>query len=224
MVPQPISTLIGDSFGLTPSIDPAVEFEHSVRIGARKTPHALRGWPPASPQSVDSSFQWATTGKVAIRQGAEQETEEAVEAESIVIASLSSMRREAEEALRRYASYPEGWDGYDGVPFSGEALERAHATVHSILTHFASRLKMPDEIQTGPSGDGSIDIDTSFRGRRLFVTVYPGDEGLHVSIQTGGETRSEVADFGENTLGRWLSRLTLPLDLSLPVLEASGPA
>lgn len=224
MVPQLFPTFIGDSFVLTPSIDTAVEPEHSRLECARKAPHALRGWLPASHQSVDSSFQWATTEKVATRQAAEQETKEAVEAESIVIASLSSMRREAGEALRRYASFEEGWDGYGGVAFSGEALQRAQATVDSILRHFASRLKMPDEIQTGPSGDGSIDIDTSFRGRRLFVTVYPGDEGLHVSIQTGGKTRSEVADFGKKTLGQWLSRLTVPLDLSVPVLEASGPA
>lgn len=123
-------------------------------------------------------------------------------------ASLEGLASAAKADLRRYATFPEGWDGYRGRRFSRRLIKTAQGVVDLALSYFDVAGVLPEEITPGPASDGSVDIEIATESRRVVLTLYPELQKIEIyrSSSQGRETL-EPAKFGKAPVVRefdWL--------------------
>jgi hypothetical protein len=131
----------------------------------------------------------------------QQRTNAARESLSLARAREASLRAAAREELDRYASFTNGWDGYDGDPIAPVAIDVARILIDTLpVIGNAARLT---DIIPGPAPDGSLDLELRTPSRRLMITIYGGESPNVLEIRTlrsYGDVREEKSDIGADAL------------------------
>ncbi|MDQ3280221.1 MAG: hypothetical protein M3Q69_02280 [Acidobacteriota bacterium] len=131
----------------------------------------------------------------------QQRTNAARQKLSLERAREASLRATAREELERYATFVQGWDGYDGDAISPVALNVARLLVDA-LPGLGNAAKLTDIIP-GPAPDGSLDLEFRTASRRLMLTIYGGESPNVLEIRTlrsQGDLREEKSDLDADTL------------------------
>lgn len=145
------------------------------------------------------------------------------------VGSSASARTAAAAALAvrdldRYATFPRGWDGYDGEVLQPGAIRRAVAVVQALAESFLDAQTEPSEITPGPISDGRVDVEAACDGRRLIVTLEAGAEEVGIFYDDGGAPSEKLVRWDSDDLGRWIRRLTGEDRMSAVVRDAPQSA
>lgn len=122
--------------------------------------------------------------------------------------------------LGRYATFPRGWDGYDGAVLQPEAIGRAADVVQALAESFLNAQTEPSEITPGPISDGRVEVEAACDGRRLIVTLEAGAEKVGIFYDDGGAPSEKLVRWDSDDLGGWIRRLTGEDRMSAVVRDA----
>jgi len=127
--------------------------------------------------------------------------------QSLTVAEIERLGQLADEELRRYLTFEPAWDGYDGLTFNEQAIDRARQVVQLATVFFVDVKMVPDEITPGPASDGSVDVEFSACGRTLIFTFDREQFPARVYAREGQSTHDREDDLQDATVVRWLGWL-----------------
>lgn len=88
----------------------------------------------------------------------------------------------AKDEIDRYSKYTPNWDGYYGRPFSSKVINFASGLINAI-EKYCDILSFPIlEIETGPAGDGTIDLTFTFKNHSKQLYFLLDDEDKLVNL------------------------------------------
>ncbi|OGQ77411.1 MAG: hypothetical protein A2289_25250 [Deltaproteobacteria bacterium RIFOXYA12_FULL_58_15] len=109
--------------------------------------------------------------------------------------------------LDRYARFPPGWDGYDGVTFDAQLVSVVQRVAKWTADLFRTLDVVPSEMTPGPASDGSLDLEIAYQGKRLILTFYPETDRVGVYCENGADAEEAQTTLDSSGLARWLSWL-----------------